>query len=93
MLGIDAGARWRDQSVSILPGDALLLYTDGLTEARSEAGEEFGEERLASALRSRAALPSDALVASLVEEVAGSVDAIALTSGVADSIEEEVEYV
>ncbi|MBP7569573.1 MAG: serine/threonine-protein phosphatase, partial [Acidobacteria bacterium] len=71
MLGIDAGARWRDQSVSILPGDALLLYTDGLTEARSEAGEEFGEERLASALRSRAALPSDALVASLVEEVAG----------------------
>jgi len=70
MLGIDAGTRWRDQSVSILPGDALLLYTDGLTEARSEAGEEFGDERLAGALRSRAAMPSEILVAGLLDEVA-----------------------
>ena len=69
MLGIDAGARWRDQSVTILPGDALLLYTDGLTEARSEAGEEFGDDRLAAALRSRASLPSQALVEGVLDEV------------------------
>jgi sigma-B regulation protein RsbU (phosphoserine phosphatase) len=70
MLGIDADARWRDQSVSILPGDALLLYTDGITEARSESGEEFGDERLADLLRSVAANPSPALVAGLLDEVA-----------------------
>ncbi|GIF47461.1 hypothetical protein Afe04nite_20000 [Asanoa ferruginea] len=32
------------------PGDALLLYTDGITEARDEAGLEFGEVRVAAEL-------------------------------------------
>ena len=32
--------------VEISPGDRVLLFTDGITEARNEAGEEFGEERL-----------------------------------------------
>ena len=69
MLGIDREARWRDQSVSMLPGDALLLYTDGLTETRSDAGEEYGDERLADALRQRAGLPAAELIATLLDEV------------------------
>ncbi|MGY1615561.1 PP2C family protein-serine/threonine phosphatase [Geodermatophilus sp. SYSU D00691] len=32
------------------PGDRLLLYTDGITEARSPAGEFFGEQRLADVI-------------------------------------------
>ncbi len=33
-----------------LPGDIMVLYTDGITEAKSARGEEFGYERLAEVL-------------------------------------------
>jgi serine phosphatase RsbU (regulator of sigma subunit) len=35
----------------LLPGDTLALYTDGVTEASNDVGEEFGEHRLVRALR------------------------------------------
>nr|WP_075013447.1 GAF domain-containing SpoIIE family protein phosphatase [Geodermatophilus obscurus] len=38
--------------VRLEPGDRLLLYTDGITEARSPAGEFFGEQRLADFISS-----------------------------------------
>jgi serine phosphatase RsbU (regulator of sigma subunit) len=57
------------EQVSFSPGDLLVLYTDGLSEAANEAGEEFGEERLIESLRRHQALPSEDLIAALVEEV------------------------
>ncbi|HXK11194.1 MAG TPA: SpoIIE family protein phosphatase [Vicinamibacteria bacterium] len=50
-------------------GDLLVLYTDGVTEAFNEAGEEFGEERLLEALRRRRELPSQAMLDSIVDDV------------------------
>jgi sigma-B regulation protein RsbU (phosphoserine phosphatase) len=35
---------------SYAPGDTMVLYTDGITEAKDSKGEEFGNERLADAL-------------------------------------------
>ena len=39
------------------PGDTLLIYSDGLTEARNRAEEEFGEQRLRSVLAASSGLP------------------------------------
>src|SRR5438105_7054471 len=49
--------------------DTLLLYTDGVTEACNDAGEEFGEERLIQALQRHTGLPSEAIIAAILDEV------------------------
>jgi serine phosphatase RsbU (regulator of sigma subunit) len=35
-----------DERVGLGPGDALVLYTDGITEARDATGDTFGEDLL-----------------------------------------------
>ena len=53
----------------LFPGDILALYTDGVTEAFNDAGEEFGEQRLIEALRRNREQSPRALLARIVEEV------------------------
>jgi serine phosphatase RsbU (regulator of sigma subunit) len=50
------------REIALETGDTLLLYTDGVTEAMNESGEEFGEFRLLEALRVFRHLPLSALV-------------------------------
>jgi sigma-B regulation protein RsbU (phosphoserine phosphatase) len=50
-------------------GDTLALYTDGITEACNQAGEEFGEQRLIDLLRLHRELPSRDLISAIVNEV------------------------
>jgi serine phosphatase RsbU (regulator of sigma subunit) len=38
------------EEIAVMPGDLLLLYTDGLVEARNESGEQFGIDRTIEAL-------------------------------------------
>jgi serine phosphatase RsbU (regulator of sigma subunit) len=57
------------QHTSFQPGDLLALYTDGLTEASNEAGEEFGEERLIDGLERHRELPPETLIAALFQEL------------------------
>ena len=51
-----------------------MLYTDGITEATSPDGEEYGEERLAAAIGERAGFGAPALTAALFENVLAFAD-------------------
>ena len=51
-------------------GDLLALFSDGITEAFSDAGEEFGDERLIEVLRAQRALDAAALVEVVIGRVA-----------------------
>src|SRR3989475_6508753 len=53
----------------IFSGDTLALYTDGVTESFNNPGDEYGEQRLIEVLRRNRDLSSEALLASIVEDV------------------------
>jgi phosphoserine phosphatase RsbU/P len=57
------------KELELLRGDTLALYTDGITEAFNDRGEEFGEYRLIEALRQHRELPPQALLRSIVDGV------------------------
>ncbi len=52
----------------LYPGDRLLLFTDGITEAGMENGEEFGEERVVASARGNAGLSTSEFKASLLDD-------------------------
>jgi serine phosphatase RsbU (regulator of sigma subunit) len=52
-------------SEDLMPGDALVFYTDGVTEAQNQAGEEFGMKRLSAAVLSGSSLPAEDLMNSI----------------------------
>jgi sigma-B regulation protein RsbU (phosphoserine phosphatase) len=69
VLGVFAESTYEQGELPIGPGDRLVLYTDGITEGRNPAGDEFGEERLAaSALRHRA-LTAEQMLAAMLDDV------------------------
>jgi sigma-B regulation protein RsbU (phosphoserine phosphatase) len=52
----------------LAPGDAVLLYTDGVTEALNGEGEEFGEKRLLEAARQHRELPPPELLVAVADQ-------------------------
>lgn len=82
VLGILPLAAYRQECARLGPGDLIALYSDGVTEAANPAGEEFGEERLASVLtvhRTRSA-------AAVVQAVTAAVTAWCAGAPAADDI-------
>jgi serine phosphatase RsbU (regulator of sigma subunit)/MFS family permease len=68
LLGVQDGATYPVTEVALEPGDVLIFYTDGLTEA-SRAGEQYGDERLWEVLDRH----SHRRAADVVEELMGAV--------------------
>jgi sigma-B regulation protein RsbU (phosphoserine phosphatase) len=55
-----------DDRVGLGPGDALVFYTDGITEARNAAGDLFGEARLRDLVRDQAGRPADEMADAVI---------------------------
>ncbi|MDP9457325.1 MAG: SpoIIE family protein phosphatase [Actinomycetota bacterium] len=68
-MGIFADPKLTEQEARLEPGDALVFFTDGVTEARAPDGTFFGEDRLADLLRSSPGLDAESLAARLGEVV------------------------
>jgi sigma-B regulation protein RsbU (phosphoserine phosphatase) len=82
VLGLVDDVVLEEGEVTLAPGDLLATVTDGVTEALSPAGEEFGDERVRRVLAETAGHGAAATLAALV----GSVDAWAGEAGCTDDL-------
>jgi sigma-B regulation protein RsbU (phosphoserine phosphatase) len=69
VLGPFARCRFEQGEIAVESGDRVLLFTDGVTEAGNETGEEFGEDRLIALLSENRSLGADHLQRTLMEAV------------------------
>ncbi len=70
VLGVFPDGIYESRTVAMGPGDRLICYTDGITEAVNPLNEEFGEDRLIAAVRS---CGPDASAATIVDTVTAEV--------------------
>jgi sigma-B regulation protein RsbU (phosphoserine phosphatase) len=67
VIGLVDGGRYEQRSTTLAPGDMLVVYSDGISEAMNTADEEWGEEKLAASVRERRDGASQTLIAHLFE--------------------------
>ena len=68
-LGVMPGFEFDQDSITLEPGDTLILYTDGVTEAMNEAGEEYGMERLCEILASAPSREAEQVTNAIFESI------------------------
>jgi sigma-B regulation protein RsbU (phosphoserine phosphatase) len=68
-LGVLPDARFEERPVALAPGDLLVLYTDGVSEAEASRGEQFGVQRLERTVRRLADRGAREIVDGVVAEV------------------------
>jgi len=71
VLGVREGVVYEEESIQLEPGDRLVLYTDGITEAADASQELFGEERLLATLRD---LPADLSAREVADRILAELD-------------------
>ena len=58
-VGAFENTTFADGELQLAPGDTVVMFTDGISEASNAAGEEFGEDRIASAIASGASTTAE----------------------------------
>jgi sigma-B regulation protein RsbU (phosphoserine phosphatase) len=70
VLGVTADWTYTTGMLDVQPGDRLVCFTDGLTEADSPAGDEFGDDRLVDLIRAHRTESADDLATALADALA-----------------------
>ncbi len=71
VLGLLAVARYEPGTTALLPGDLVVVYSDGVTEARNVSGGEYGRERLVEFVTARRAEEPERLIEELLASIRG----------------------
>lgn len=74
MLGLLEHWDYQVNQISLAPGEGLMLYTDGVTEAMNRDNEQFGEERVAASLQKLVGAPLTEMIAGVVNDINAFVD-------------------
>ena len=69
IVGLFEGASYEEETVSLTTGDWLIVYSDGVSEALSAEGEEYGESRILTVVRKNLDMEPQALLDSLFADV------------------------
>jgi serine phosphatase RsbU (regulator of sigma subunit) len=69
VVGAMPGVSWEQRAVQLGPGDMLVLYTDGVTDAENESGSFFGQERLLEIVQAHGGRPAHEVQAGLLRAV------------------------
>jgi sigma-B regulation protein RsbU (phosphoserine phosphatase) len=69
VLGVFPNWKYEDSVVGLNPGDRLLLFTDGITEASGSEGQEFGEDKLAALAKANHASSASELNSRVLAQV------------------------
>lgn len=70
-LGMMAGTTYAESELQLREGEALVVYSDGLTEARNVKDEEFGADRLCALMPRLRGISAEAGVRLIIDEVNG----------------------
>ena len=71
LLGIRKDVDFSEVKVTLLAGDVVVFYTDGITEMQNAAGEMFGVERLGQVVKAYRAEDPETLVAGVLAALDG----------------------
>lgn len=69
VVGMFPDSEYRRGTVQLEPGDVLVCYTDGISEASNEKEDEYGKARLFASILKNRALPAQAMVDAVMAEV------------------------
>ncbi len=69
VMGVFADSSYAKETTQLTPGDVLVVFTDGVSEAMNSTFEEFGETRLLDLVSSQTSQPVEAIIENILREI------------------------